>query len=90
MKLFICLSSVIFLNFSVCFIPYPFISDSWLEPFLDILHDSIENSESAPQLTYSDESIWSRGEDCNRECKKNDTRICYFDFTMKYFQVMGG
>lgn len=90
MKFFICLSSVFF-NFSFGFIPYPFLSDSYLEPFLSILNnDIIANAECAPQLAISDESVLSRGEDCNRECRKNDSRICHFDFTMKYFQVMGG
>jgi hypothetical protein len=36
------------------------------------------------------ESLETPGAECNRECKENDSKICRFNFMMKYFQVMGG
>lgn len=91
MKLLLLLNIIFVLNFSSCFILYPFTSDSWLDPFLDIVNEKIlsENHESAKKFNKI-ESDWSMGKDCNRECIEDDPKICRFNFMMKYFQVMGG
>lgn len=94
MKLLLVLYFVLILNSTSCFIPYPFLADSWLVPLLENLHEKLhldaDASEKWIELVSQQDDIWTRGEECNRECTKNDARICRFDFTMKYFQVMGG
>ena len=30
------------------------------------------------------------GEECDRECKKNDVQICYFKWTLEHYHVFGG
>lgn len=30
------------------------------------------------------------GELCSRECKPNDAKLCHFEFTLKFYQVLSG
>lgn len=52
-------------------------------PNLDVDFDS---------LSYEMNGFVSKniaGELCNRECEEGDYRICYFKFTLEYYQAMG-
>lgn len=80
MKINFVLHALCLIRISEGFLPYPFVANQLLEDVLD----SFENG-----LTYSlDDTI--PGDDCYRECKPNDVRVCRFSFMMKYFQVLGG
>ena len=65
---------------SFSFLAYPFFSEDLVNKFLNTLEvdDSIDLSQMI------------NGSDCNRECLENDSKICHFYFSLKYFQVMGG
>lgn len=63
------------------FLQYPFVA-------LDMLDDFLKSIDYDQQTTSLEGMV--PGEQCNRECKPNDVKICRFSFMMKYFQVMGG
>lgn len=68
------------ISISYGFLQYPFVA-------LDMLDDFLKS------VQYDQKTILKGmvpGEECNRECKPNDVKICRFHFMMKYFQVMGG
>lgn len=80
MKIIILLNVVSFLVVAHGFLQYPFMANYMLGTFLkSVEHDHRINLEN-----------WVMGEECNRECKHNDIKVCRFHFMMKYFQVMGG
>jgi hypothetical protein len=74
--LFLCLISI-----STAFLQYPFVA-------LDILDDLIQSLENDRKTFSLRDTV--PGEECKRECRSNDAKVCRFHFMMKYFQVMGG
>jgi hypothetical protein len=72
--------------FFVCLIS---ISHGFLQYPFDMLDDYLRTIEYDDQKPISFHGMVP-GEECNRECKPNDVKVCRFHFMMKYFQVMGG
>ena len=70
---------IIFLNYSLAFIPYPFLTDNLLKLFLNEL-----------KIDQIDLENFTLGYDCQRKCIQNDRRICHFNMTIKAFQIMSG
>jgi len=70
---------IIFSNYSLAFIPYPFLTDNLLKSFLDDL-----------KVDQTDLENFTLGYECHRKCVPNDRRICYFKFALKAFQIMTG
>jgi hypothetical protein len=83
MKIYFILCLSIYIKFACSFVPFPFIADSLVEKFLNSISVSSVSSDNI-------EINETPGAECNRECIENDSRICRFNFMMKYFQVMGG
>lgn len=73
---FLCLISI-----SNAFLQYPFVA-------LDMLDDFLKTIEYVQEPINLHGMV--PGEQCNRECKPNDVKICRFHFMMKYFHAMGG
>lgn len=103
MKSFLLILSVILLNLNQLnsFITYPFISHDWLDRFLDSIQpvDDVESiivEKVVPthEITREIESDLMRyavdGEECVRKCAKNDKRVCHYNFTIRYYQILGG
>jgi hypothetical protein len=59
------------------------VADQFLKPFLD----SISENDREIEKNLMKHAI--AGEKCMRECKDNDRKVCYFNFTLKHYQVMG-
>lgn len=75
--------TVMNIKFISCFLSYPFVADQLLQPFLESLEGINEEI---------DKDLMSRaiaGEKCMRECRKNDRKVCHFNFTLKHYQVLG-
>lgn len=68
-----------FFSISQSFLTYPFLAEDLVNKFLGTLKVEDNNAQEE-----------TPGAECSRECKENDSRICRFNFMMKYFQVMGG
>jgi hypothetical protein len=66
-----------------CFLTYPFTADQFLQPFFDTL----AGKDEAIDKNLIKHAI--AGEKCMRECKNDDRKVCYFNFTLKHYQVMG-
>lgn len=66
-----------------CFLSYP-ISNHVLNEFLKVLN-VIDSNYEKDLLKHA-----VGGESCNRECQENDRKICYFNFTLKHYQTLGG
>lgn len=81
--LFSALIAVTYLQCSQCFLTYP-VSNDYLNEFLSALHAA----ELSKDMDLLDHAI--PGEDCLRECRENDRKVCYFNFTLKSYQVLGG
>lgn len=67
------------------FILYPFNAFDWTKKLLDAIAANQFKDVSQDLMQYAVE-----GESCMRECKKNDVKVCYFNFTLRHYQVMGG
>lgn len=80
MKLIIWLSLFLVIRLSSGFISYPFVADNLLNKFLNTLE-----TEESISIEH-----FSKGRLCNRECHRNDTKICHFYFGMKYFSIQSG
>lgn len=81
--LFVSLITIFCIRHVVCFLTYP-ISSHILHEFLDTLNASKINIEK-DLLSHA-----VPGENCIRECSENDRKICYFNFTLKHYQTLGG
>lgn len=66
-----------------CFLTYP-ISKHVLGEFFKVLN--------ATDKSYEEDLMKHAiaGEKCVRECNENERRICYFNFTLKHYQTLGG
>lgn len=66
-----------------CFFTYP-ISRHVLNEFLKVL--------SASDMSFEKDLLNHAvdGAKCMRECRENDRKICYFNFTLKHYQTLGG
>lgn len=84
-----CLIFAIFVQFSCLdgFIIYPFNGDVWLKKFLDAFAPV---PIVTPNLDIDLMKHAIDGENCVRKCAKNDKRVCYFKFTLRHYQVLGG
>lgn len=67
------------------FILYPFNAFEWTKTLLDTIAANRFKDISEDVMKYAVE-----GESCMRECKVNDVKVCYFNFTLRHYQVMGG
>ncbi|CAG9803373.1 unnamed protein product [Chironomus riparius] len=77
----------VLLNFACIdgFLSYPFFAKNLLGTFLtSIKYD--ENKDMKENLM----KYAVHGDTCYRDCQKNDTRVCYFKFQIKYYQVLSG
>lgn len=74
---------IIFVHFSFGFLPFPLV-DELLEPFLNSLN--IRNKEFDKNII--EKAV--KGEECMRKCHVDDRKVCYFNFTLKHYQVMSG
>jgi hypothetical protein len=73
------------------FITYPFISADWLIRFLDSIAPNVEHLVPTSSIHELDVMKYAvAGEDCVRKCAKDDKKVCYFKFTLRYYQVLGG
>jgi hypothetical protein len=68
-----------------CFILYPFDAFDWTKKLLDAVAVNYVKDVKEDLIKYAVE-----GESCMRECKVNDVKVCYFNFTLRHYQVMGG
>jgi hypothetical protein len=92
--LFILLFVLLNLNRLNGFITYPFTSNQWLDKILS----SIQPIEEiiVPKIVKDidiEEDLMKyaiNGEECVRKCAKNDKRVCHYNFTLRYYQVLGG
>jgi hypothetical protein len=83
MKTFAVFILVIFyFELNLCFLSFP-LANQLLHPFLETL-DVSDTIIDKNLMKYAVD-----GEECMRECKANDQKVCYFNFTMKHYQVMG-
>lgn len=66
------------------FMAYPFIASNILGKFLDGFNITAKD--------YAQDLMKNavQGEKCMRECRENEYKICYFNFTLKHYQIMGG
>lgn len=67
----------------LCFLTYPITND-----ILDEFLNSLEVAEISEEKDLLDHAI--PGEECLRVCKENDRKVCFFNFTLKSYQVLGG
>lgn len=67
-----------------CFLPYPFIASDVLDQVLDSLHVTDRQFDKDLMKHAVD------GEKCVRECRENDRKICFYNFTLKHYQILGG
>lgn len=67
------------------FILYPFNAFEWTKKILDSIADNYLEDMQTDLIKYAVE-----GESCIRECKAGDVKVCYFNFTLRHYQVMGG
>jgi hypothetical protein len=74
---------VVHFHCHLCFLTYP-ISNDILDEFLSSLQ-IVELSEEKDLLKHA-----IPGEECSRECRENDRKVCFFNFTLKSYQVLGG
>lgn len=77
------ITSIVFFEFNLCFLLYPFVADHVLQPFLA----SLDVSDKDVDKNLMIHAI--PGEKCMRECKSGDQKVCYFNFTLKHYQVLG-
>lgn len=80
MKIIALIQVLCWISVSDGFMQYPLSAKYFLGRFLSSMEEN--------QIFRLDKMI--PGDQCNRECKPNDVRVCRFHFMMKYFQVMGG
>ena len=66
-----------------CFLTYP-ISSHVLGEFLKVFNVN-DKSYAKDLLKHA-----IPGEKCARKCSDNDHKICYFNFTLKHYQTVGG
>ncbi|XP_055854376.1 uncharacterized protein LOC129918065 [Episyrphus balteatus] len=57
-------------------------------PDIDVLPEDLYDTDSALRTLYVNVSRYP-GELCNRPCRPNDQRMCYFHFTLEHYQAMG-
>ncbi|KAL7014673.1 hypothetical protein ACKWTF_016053 [Chironomus riparius] len=84
MNLIVLMTIVQLIGSVCCFMLYPFIANDFLAKFINSL--SINSSKFNVNLINNSVP----GEQCNRECHSNDTKICHFKFTLEFYQILGG
>lgn len=67
------------------FISYPFFAKNALDTFITSIKYDEDNDMKENLMKYS-----VHGDMCYRDCQKNDTKVCYFKFQIKYYQVLSG
>lgn len=67
------------------FLSYPFIAKDFLEEFLGVLNVSYDKTFEQDLMKHA-----IAGEKCLRECETNDRKVCFFNFTLKHYQILGG
>lgn len=83
MKTFSILLLVFCIDHGICFLSYP-ISSHVLNQFL-MAFKANEKSDGDELMKHA-----VSGDKCVRECILNDHKVCYFNFTLKHYQTMGG
>lgn len=90
MKTFIFFSIVISrFHYLFCFLPYPFVANQFLDEILTTFYVR-DHGDDSIDIEKDLMAHAIKGEKCYRECKADDRQICYFNFTLKHYQIMGG
>jgi hypothetical protein len=69
------------------FIIYPFNGSDWLKKFLDTFAPV---PIVTPNLDIDSMKYAVDGANCVRKCAKDDKRVCFYKFTLRYYQILGG
>lgn len=71
---------VITFDLGACFLTYPLSQN-----LLNQIFGAINSSDATDLLSHAVD-----GGTCVRKCRRNEHKICHFNFTLKHYQVLSG